>query len=60
MGRAGGHWCVGIRGDDFAWLLALRPLGDQIRGAVLPVDMLKLLNLGRWEQGRRKVITAQM
>lgn len=53
VGRAGGHWRVGVRGDDLAWLLALGPLRDQVRGAVLPVNMLKLLNLGR-EAGKER------
>lgn len=45
-----------IRGDDLAWLLALRPLREQIRGAVLPIDVLKLLNLGQvgGKQGGRR------
>lgn len=49
---AGGHGCVGVRGDDLAQLLALRPLRDQVRGAVLAVDVLKLLNLEPGEGGR--------
>lgn len=56
VGGAGGHRRVGVRGDDLAQLLALGPLGDQVRGAVLAVDMLKLLNLGPGgrERGERR------
>lgn len=53
VGRAGRHWRVGVRGDDLAWLLALGPLGDQVRGAVLPVNVLKLLNLGQEAEKER-------
>lgn len=48
---AGGHGRVGIRGDGLAQLLALGALGDQVGGAVPPVDELKLLDLGQGEQG---------
>lgn len=43
-GRDGG---VGTRGHNLAGLLALWALEDQIWSAVLPIDMLKLLDLGQ-------------
>lgn len=46
MSGAGRYRRGGVRGDGLARLLALGPLGDQVWGAVLPVDVLKLLNLG--------------
>lgn len=59
VGRAGGHWRVGVRGDDLAWLLALGPFGDQVWGAVLPINVLELLNLGR-EARKGGVVSAQI
>lgn len=59
MSGAGRYRRGGVRGDGLARLLALGPLGDQVWGAVLPVDVLKLLNLGPAGGREGKVVMVQ-